>query len=74
MRSRTHPGDHLIVVFLAPPWADALRPDRGLHLDRTKPPILEIVHDFEQVYGAQPVLSLDFNMVFFSAPADGRDK
>ena len=30
--------------------------------------------DFEQVYGAQPVLSLDFNMVFFSAPADGRDK
>ena len=25
-------------------------------LDRTKPPILEIVRDFEQVYGAQPVL------------------
>jgi hypothetical protein len=56
VRSRRHPGDHLIVVFLAPPWADALRPDTGLHLDRTKPPILEIVHDFEQVYGAQPVL------------------
>jgi hypothetical protein len=36
--------------------------------------MLEIVHDFEQVYGAQPVLSLDFNMVFFSAPADGRDE
>ena len=28
----------------------------GLHLDRTKPPILEIVRDFEQVYGSQPVL------------------
>lgn len=56
VRSRRHPGDHFIVVFLAPPWADALRPDTGLHLDRTKPPILEIVHDFEQVYGAQPVL------------------
>ena len=54
--SRRHPADHLIVVFLAPPWGDALQPDTGLHLDRTKPPILEIVHDFEQVYGAQPVL------------------
>ena len=56
VRSRRHPGDHLIVVFLAPPWGDALRPDTGLHLDCTKPPILEIVHDFEQVYGAQPVV------------------
>ena len=27
-----------------------------MRLDHTKPPILEIVHDFEQVYGAQPVL------------------
>ncbi|MGH6739109.1 MAG: hypothetical protein ACREDY_08765 [Bradyrhizobium sp.] len=27
-----------------------------LHLDRTKPPILEIIHDFEQVYGTQPAL------------------
>jgi hypothetical protein len=54
--SRRHSADHLIVVFLGPPWGDALRPDTGLHLDRTKPPILEIVHDFEQVYGAQPVL------------------
>lgn len=54
--SRRHPADHLIVVFLGPPWGDALQPDTGLHLDRTKPPILEIVHDFERVYGAQPVL------------------
>ncbi len=53
---RRHPPDHLIVVFLAPPWGDALRPDTGLHLDRTKPPILEIIRDFEQVYGSQPVL------------------
>ena len=56
VRSRTHPTDHLVVVFIAPPWSDALQPDTGLHLDLTKPPILEIVHDFEQVYGAQPVL------------------
>ena len=53
---RRHSADHLIVVFLSPPWGDALQPDTGLHLDRTEPPILEIVHDFEQVYGAQPVL------------------
>jgi len=56
VRSRRHPTDHLIVVFLGPPWGDALRPDTGLRLDHTKPPILEIVHDFEQVYGAQPML------------------
>ncbi len=54
--SKKHPADRLVVVFLAPPWADALQPDSGLHLDRTKPPILEIVRDFEQVYGSQPVL------------------
>lgn len=56
LSSRRHSGENLIVVFLAPPWGDALRPDTGLHLDCTKPPILEIVRDFEQVYGAQPVL------------------
>jgi hypothetical protein len=54
--SRRHPPDHLIVAFLAPPWGDALHPVTGLHLDRTKPPILEIVRDFEKVYGSQPVL------------------
>jgi len=51
-----HPADHLVVVFLAPPWADALKPGTGLHLDQTKPPILEIMRDFEAVYGSQPVL------------------
>ena len=56
LASRRHPHDHLIVAFLAPPWGDALHPVTGLHLDRTKPPILEIVRDFEQVYGSQPVL------------------
>ena len=54
--SRRRPADHRIVVFLGPPWGDALQPGTGLHLDRTKPPILEIINDFEQVYGAQPVL------------------
>lgn len=54
--SHKHPADHLIVVFLAPPWADALKTETGLHLDQTKPPILEIVDDFEAVYGSQPTL------------------
>jgi hypothetical protein len=54
--AKKHPADHRLVVFLAPPWGDALDPVTGLHLDRTKPPILEIVRDFEQVYGSQPVL------------------
>jgi hypothetical protein len=49
---KKHPADHRLVVFLAPPWGDALQPTTGLHLDRTKPPILEIVRDFEQVYGS----------------------
>jgi hypothetical protein len=52
----THQGDDLVVVFLAPPWADALRDGSGLHLDKTKPPILEIIREFEQVYDNQPVL------------------
>jgi len=54
--ARKHPTDHRVVVFLAPPWGEALHPVTGLHLDRTKPPILEIIRDFEQVYGSQPVL------------------
>ena len=54
--SKKHPADHRLVVFLSPPWGDALQPVTGLHLDRTKPPILEIVRDFERVYGSQPVL------------------
>jgi hypothetical protein len=45
----------LVIVCVAPPWGDALQRDTGLHLDRTESPILEIVHDFEQVYGTQPV-------------------
>jgi hypothetical protein len=53
---RKYPTDHLVVVFVAPPWGDALHPGTGLHLDRTKPPILEIVRNFEQVYDHQPVL------------------
>ena len=56
VNAKKYPADHRVIVFLAPPWGDALQPAIGLRLDRTKPPILEIVEDFEHVYGSQPVL------------------
>jgi len=50
------PPSHRIVVFLAPPWADALSPETGLDLSRTKPPIAEIIDSFELAYADNPVL------------------
>jgi hypothetical protein len=35
--------DDLLITFIAPPWGDALAPDSGLDLRRTRPPITEIV-------------------------------
>jgi hypothetical protein len=37
------PDEQLLIVFIAPPWGDALSPSAGLDLRRTKPPIDEIV-------------------------------
>src|SRR5262249_39459155 len=53
-----HPfsSTHRIVAFLAPPWADALGAATGLDLSRTKPPVSEIVADFERVYPRNPIL------------------
>jgi hypothetical protein len=50
------PDDHAVVAFLAPPWGDALNPEHGLDLARTKPPIAELVDDIERVYGGRKVL------------------
>jgi hypothetical protein len=50
------PADQRIVVFLAPPWADALSAEAGLDLGRTKPPVGDIIDDFERVYPHAPVL------------------
>jgi hypothetical protein len=50
------PAGHHIVAFLAPPWADALSAETGLDLRRTKPPIYEIIADFERVYPNAPIL------------------
>jgi hypothetical protein len=50
------PPSHRIVAFLAPPWADALSPESGLDLSRTRPPVLEIIGEFESIYASNPVL------------------
>lgn len=50
------PAGHRIIAFLAPPWADALSKEAGLNLGRTKPPIAEIIADFESTYPAAPAL------------------
>ena len=47
---------HRIVAFLAPPWGDALSSVAGLDLGRTKPPIGNIVDEFERVYPNNPIL------------------
>jgi hypothetical protein len=56
LRIHRFPTDHNIVAFLAPPWGDALSFEIGLDLSRTKPPIIDIVDDFEDVYAGQPIL------------------
>jgi hypothetical protein len=43
------PAGHHIVAFLAPPWADALGAETALDLRRTKPPVGNIVDDFERL-------------------------
>lgn len=50
------PNGHRVVTFIAPPWADALRADTGLDLGYTKPPISEIVNEFERVYPSAAIL------------------
>ena len=53
---RPFPPDHYLVICLGPPWGDALTVSRGLDLARTKPPVGEIIDDFERVYPNNPVL------------------
>jgi hypothetical protein len=37
------PDDHLVVLFVSPPWGRALDEESGLDLRRTTPPVAEIV-------------------------------
>ncbi len=56
LRSYRFPVGHFIVVFVAPPWGDALNDVSGLDLRRTKPPIAEIVDYVDSVYKENPIL------------------
>jgi hypothetical protein len=56
INQRPFPSDHHLIVCLGPPWGDALTASAGLDLARTKPPVGEIVDDFERVYPRNPVL------------------
>jgi 16S rRNA G966 N2-methylase RsmD len=38
------PEDQLLVVFVAPPWGDALSETSGLDLRRTQPPVSDVVN------------------------------
>jgi 16S rRNA G966 N2-methylase RsmD len=50
------PADHVLVIFVAPPWGEALHPITGLDLARTQPPIHEVIAEMDAVYQDQPVL------------------
>jgi hypothetical protein len=50
------PPEYLMIVFVAPPWGDAMNALTGLDLRRTKPPITDIIDDFERVYKDNPTL------------------
>jgi len=39
------PADQPLIIFIAPPWGDALSPTSGLDLRRTTPPITRILDD-----------------------------
>jgi 16S rRNA G966 N2-methylase RsmD len=56
LNAHRFPSDHLIVVFVAPPWGAGLSENTGLDLRRTEPPIAEIVDYADDVYKKQRIL------------------
>jgi 16S rRNA G966 N2-methylase RsmD len=52
----TIPTDHLVAVFVAPPWGDALDAVTGLDLRRTHPPVAALVNEIDRVVHDRPVL------------------
>jgi 16S rRNA G966 N2-methylase RsmD len=56
LRNYRFPVDCFIVVFVAPPWGDALNGTAGLDLRRTNPPVTEIVDYVDGVYNENPIL------------------
>jgi len=50
------PAGHALVVFVAPPWGEALDEGAGLDLRRTEPPITGIVERISQRYPAHRIV------------------
>ena len=50
------PSDLFLIVFVAPPWGDALDPRAGLDLRHTQPPVADIVARFEELYPSNSLL------------------
>lgn len=48
--------DELPILFVAPPWGDALHPSRGLDLRRTTPPVSEVVERVRDAFPGRPTL------------------
>jgi predicted RNA methylase len=48
--------DELLVVFVAPPWGDALDPEHGLDLRRTQPPVTDVVDVVARTFASRRVL------------------
>jgi hypothetical protein len=53
---RQVPADCLLVIFVAPPWGEALSAESGLDLRRTTPPVAEIIDYFNTLYPNHPIL------------------
>jgi putative methyltransferase len=47
-------GDALPIVFIAPPWGDALDPSHGLDLRRTTPPVADVVEHVRAAFPGRP--------------------
>jgi hypothetical protein len=56
LRNHTVPRAETMIVFVAPPWGDALDPVSGLDLRRMHPPIAEIIDLFDAHYANNKIL------------------
>jgi predicted RNA methylase len=56
LRELGPPAEDLVIVFIAPPWGDALSETSGLDLRRTQPPVAEAIATIAQVLGGSRLL------------------
>jgi hypothetical protein len=54
--NRQVPAECLLVIFVAPPWGQALSATAGLDLRRTTPPVAEIIDYFNMLYPDRSIL------------------